>query len=150
MLDNSIFCFTLKTKEEVVMYKFVPASKNDIERIIFDVISSKYIVYHIGGSFHFMKDGKFVFYISKPAEGQFKIFFDDFYYWIMIGNPGWKEVSDLYSIGSGLFYFKDRETAQKIMDEYKKRQLSESIKTGIKEYGKTCKTGVLLGQGKQR
>lgn len=73
------------------MYKFVPASKNDIEQIIFDVISSKYIVYHIAGNFHFMKDGKFVFYISKPAEGQFNIFFDDFYYSIGVGYPGYQE-----------------------------------------------------------
>ena len=129
------------------MYKFVPASKNDVEQIIFDVISSKYVVYHIGGNFHFMKDGKFVFYISKPAEGQFKIFFDDFYYSIMVGDPGWQEASDLYSIGSGLFYFKDREIAQKIMNKY---EIKRSIKTGIKEYDQTCKKAMLLRSHKQR
>lgn len=126
------------------MYKFIPASKNDVEQIVFDVISSKYIVYHIGRSFYFMKDGKFVFHISKPAEGQFGIFFDDFYYWIMIGNPGWKEALDLYSIGSGLFYFKDREMAQKIMNKYKIKQKA------IKEYGQTCKKATLSRPQKQK
>ena len=132
------------------MYKFVPASKNDVEQIIFDVISSKYVVYHIGGSFYFMKDGKFVFYISKPAEGQFYIFFDDFCYSIELGYPGWQEASDLYSIGSGLFYFKDRETAQKIMNKYEIKRHRKSIKAETEEYGRLCKSVMLLRQDKQR
>lgn len=132
------------------MYKFVPASKNDVEQIIFDVTSSKYVVYHIGGSFHFMKDGKFVFYISKPAEGQFKIFFDDFCYLIELGYPGWQEASDLYSIGSGLFYFKDREMAQKIMNKYEIKRHRKSIKAETEEYGRVCKSAILLRQDKQR
>ena len=130
------------------MYKFVPASKNDVEQLIFDVISSKYVVYRIGGSFYFMKDGKFVFYISKPAEGQFNIFFDDFCYSIELGYPGWQEASDLYSIGSGLFYFKDREMAQKIMNKYEIKRHRKSIKAEI--YGRLCKSAMLLRQDTQR
>ena len=132
------------------MYKFVPASKNDVEQFIFDVISSKYVVYRIGGSFYFMKDGKFVFYISKPTEGQFNIFFDDFCYSIGLGYPGWQEASDLYSIGSGLFYFKDREMAQKIMNKYEIKRHRKSIKAETEEYGRLCKSAMLLRQDKQR
>ena len=122
------------------MYKFVLASKNDVEQIIFDVISSKYVVYHIGGSFHFMKDGKFVFYISN----------DDFCYSIELGYPGWQEASDLYSIGSGLFYFKDREMAQKIMNKYEIKRHRKSIKAETEEYGRVCKSVMLLRQDKHR
>lgn len=132
------------------MYKFVPTSKNDVKQIIFDVISSKYVVYRIGESFYFMKDGKFVFYISKPAEGQFNIFFDDFCYSIELGYPGWQEASDLYSIGSGLFYFKDREMAQKIMNKYEIKRHRKSIKAETEEYGRLCKSAMLLRQDKQR
>ena len=132
------------------MYKFVPASKNDVEQLIFDAISSKYVVYRIGGSFYFMKDRKFVFYISKPAEGQFNIFFDDFCYSIELGYPGWQEASDLYSIGSGLFYFKDREMAQKIMNKYEIKRHRKSIKAETEEYGRLCKSAMLLRQDKQR